>query len=755
MNPQELERAHSQLQAPGPAPSGRTNENLNWSHVKVSQELSRLILEKFRAHPLWLASMPVLLGSWGRGELTPKSDLDLLFAGPAETVFSLVTDLQNQGYRIRYRIPEDPGNWSIGVESADCLSLWQAAAETPEAEAQLAAQQKKIFSDRKVLRKILKDLLKERKQRALRFDSIESFLEPNLKYGAGGLRDLFQGRVLLALFPEKFETLGPEMDMMEYYTHFFLTVRQKLHFSGYSDVLAASEQFEIAKWFGYESHSEFMRQIQRGLARSHFYSEWILHKILSSNQKLEALQKKKFKKPQDLLGLLLKDSSILAQYRVRSSMDAFEFPIKARGEMLKKVLSSRTPDATLQAVFRSRLIDKICPRIRHLIGLVQHDQYHRFTADAHLLQACREVHKIEKKASHLGPMKSLHKRLSPSDWKILSWAALYHDLAKGLPGDHSELGEQWAKEDLKAFGFSSGFREEVAWLVRNHLELSTAAFRKNPHSPETWQALQDLGLDEKRLLRLALWTVLDIRATNPEAWNDWKAKLLLDLVEKILAGGTQNFLKLKKKLPAKLSAQVVDALDPQLFESFRAEVLEKDLKSVAHGEGSWVILKDSRRKLWIRFHERHDRPGLLSECLEKIYASGASIQHALVHTLPEVGVYDWFQVQTGKEPAQLLKLLNQLKASSVSAPKVQFMSIDFVSQSESEWVLSFRGLDQKGLLLGAALRLKELGAQIRSARVHTWGRQIEDLFHVEPLKKPSAEFLNELRDSLMKDSREN
>jgi [protein-PII] uridylyltransferase len=354
----------------------------------------------------------------------------------------------------------------------------------------------------------------------------------------------------------------------------------------------------------------------------------------------------------------------------------------------------------------------------------------------------------------LGPLAVWQKKLKPLDWKILAWSALYHDLAKGQKGDHSEIGEKWVHSDLKAFGFSKKFRDEVAWLVRHHLELSVAAFRKNPQSPQTWQDLADLDLRDGRLLRLLLWTAIDIRATNPEAWNEWKAKLLTDLVGKIQAGGTQNFLSLRKKLPKGIEGHVIEALDPQLFELFSSQDLKSDLISAAKDEMAFAVRKDARKKMWIRFSQKQDRPGVLSEVLEKIYAAGGSIQTALIHSFPEtesgLGVYDWFQVQTGKDPAQFLKLLQSLKTQSLAAPPaVQFMSIDFVSQSSTEWVISFRGVDQKGLLLAAAWNLKDLGAQVKSARVHTWGRQIEDLFHIEPLRSEAQVFLEQLRARLL------
>jgi [protein-PII] uridylyltransferase len=263
-----------------------------------------------------------------------------------------------------------------------------------------------------------------------------------------------------------------------------------------------------------------------------------------------------------------------------------------------------------------------------------------------------------------------------------------------------------------------------------------------------------LGLNEKRLLRLLLWTAVDIRATNPEAWNEWKAKLLSDLVGKILAGGTKNFLDLRRKLPKGLTGTVIESLDPQLFDLFSAKTLKEDLEMALKTDQSWAYRLDSRKKLWIRYSQTVDRPGILSEALEKIYSAGGSIQTALIHSFPadsgKLGVYDWFQVQTSRDPASFFKLLQQLRISEIKIPAAQFLKIDWVSQNSNEWVLSFRGVDQKGLLLAAAWNLKDLGAQVQSARVHTWGRQIEDLFHIQPLSHQEPQvFLEQLRARLL------
>lgn len=741
------------LKAPSMPPTGDLKSPVRFSCFQFSEQLSQELLKSLQQIKSWSSARPILLGSWGRGDLCPKSDLDVLFVGPEDQVQMAVKEIEERGLRLRYRVPENLNDWSVGVEEKDWLALWGARALDSASAMELKLQQEKIFGRAQNKKKILKVLSKERKERNDRFDSISNYLEPNLKYGGGGLRDIFQAQILIDLFSEKFSDSEYEKRVLEYYLGFFLTLRQKLHLAGFSDILVGTEQHSLAKWFGFETHHEFMRQIQRGISRVSFYSDWVMDQA-SETQKTK---KATLKTPKALLLALKKDPSVMTQHLVRRDLDRLfgkdgdlKVSVKTRFQFLESVLSVKASDEWLQSVFRSRLIDKLCPRMIRLVGYVQHDQYHRFTADAHILQACREMKRVFKKPKELGALKSLSQELTALDWKILSWTCLYHDLAKGIPAsDHSDLGLQWVKEDFKKAGISKNISEEVAWLVKNHLALSQAAFRKNPKSPETWQDLWSLDLDEKRLLRLAIFTAVDIRATNPEAWTDWKSKLMAGLVETLRSGETKNFLLVHRQLEkAGMDSRWLEALDRELFQVIKPQDLMQDLKLCVAAEGKWQIFRDRKKKIWVRFHQKQDHPGLLAQILSQLYSAGCSTMHALIHTVPEVGVYDWFQVQTQKDPTKLKKLLESLRAVEVAKPDIQFLDVQLISQGRDEWVVSFKGVDQKGLLLRAVQELKDLGCDIQSARVHTWGRQIEDLFHIKPLNISAQEFISQLRANL-------
>ncbi|MNS95576.1 PII uridylyl-transferase [compost metagenome] len=157
------------------------------------------------------------------------------------------------------------------------------------------------------------------------------------------------------------------------------------------------------------------------------------------------------------------------------------------------------------------------------------------------------------------------------------------------------------------------------------------------------------------------------------------------------------------------------------------------------------VLK-TKNEVWIRFHQKQDRTGLLSDYVGQLYSLGLGIRHASIHTLPNVGVYDWFQVVTSKDLNQLAKILENSQVQPKTPPQVKLHSIQLISQDENEWLISFKGPDQAGLLAATAKALSEVGLSIKSARVHTWGRQIDDVFTVKADPKGSASAIEALKE---------
>lgn len=764
------------LKPPGFVVSGDESRARELKPSEFSSCLQARLLARLSAHPSWTAAGPIALGSWSRGELAPKSDVDLLFVGDEEAVRKLTTDFGKQGLKLRYRMPEDPRDWTVGVEPFDILALIGAVPLEGSVTRELENQQAKIQANWKTTRKtILKAMLKEREARNERYDSISSYLEPNLKYGSGGLRDLEQALALKVLYPERFETEDDRhaFDVLDYYKKFFLLVRQKLHLAqGAGDLLTAPEQAPLAQWFGFKSPRDFMKEIQKGFSRVSFYADWAFEQVAASKPRLLKLHAVQLATPKDLFAALKADPSVLMQNRVRQCADRIF--AEARGQGGRKVSAARLkaldqlvgkeltsyidpskPEAPLVALFRARLIDHCVPEFRFIVGHVQHDQYHRFSVDAHILQALRELGRLRKNPKLAGQLASQLKQLTKAEWEVLSFACLYHDIAKGRQGDHSIEGIAIAQKDLTSFGKPAALVRDVTWIVEEHLILSSAAFKENPASPRTWAKLASRGVEKRRIPLLATFTIVDIRATNPEAWTPWKERLLNQVVTHLENPEATNAIEFARLMGAK--SDLVERLDSFLVSMVPPKTLAADLKTILANKDDVDFMPKivrTRGQTWIRFHSAKDHLGLFARYVGALVAAGLSIRHASVHTFEETGVYDWFEVKSEKSPKAISRLLHLALAASARAvgtrsvkSPVRFDVISLVSDANDEWVISFRGRDQAGALLQAAKSLFAQGAEVRWARVHTWGRQIDDVFGVKPLNEmPAWRFVELLRE---------
>jgi [protein-PII] uridylyltransferase len=704
--------------------------------------LEASLLKKLNELGDWQGCQPILLGSWARQELCPLSDLDVIFLGPDQKVLGFVEKVQEAGLRIRYRVPKDPKDWTVGVEPFDILALFGARALAKEGEEQLSLQRQSLQKNFKKIRKtLLRAVLVERKRRQKRLDSITNFLEPHIKYTPGGIRDIEQALALLQLYPEK--TAGTEhaLQILHFYKDFLLLVRQRLHAESSQDILAGAEQLEISKAFSFSGLSPFMKEVQRGLSRTFFYSEWLVESIKATQKKIQQVAKTPLKKPEDLMKALRKDPGILMQKKVRESLsDTFKRPAKKSRELalsaaqlrcVEQLLGPRSADSLVFATFNSRLIDKVLPAVKKLVGHVQHDQYHRFTADIHLQQACREFLKVRASSKELGPLAFLHKELSAKDWELVGWSCLFHDLSKGEGGDHSHKGAESVYKMLPRGFKSKSFQDDLSWMVENHLLLTSLAFKRSSMSSQTLKELQSHGVTTRRLQLLAVFTVIDIKATNPEAWTHWKGQLLRDFLMDLRSPDSLQRQKLLHVLETrfkKLPATTVDEFDSFLLHRIPVNTLVRDLESVYKvKEASLKIFKVAGRN-WVRFFEPHDRPGLLTEYVDRLHQVGANVLHASVQTLPGVGVYDWFQVQL---PRNKEKLLLHSKCGSGPVAKAIFEDLEITPMGSDDWMIRLKAKDQRGLLKYACYALGQAGANIKSARVHTWGLKVEDVFRIQ------------------------
>ncbi len=749
--------AREHFKKPGPESLGPAFSN--WLGQKLLERLSHI--------EAWRESQPIALGSWARSELSPKSDIDLLFCGPEEAVKTFMKSAQAAGLKVRARVPEDPLDWTQGVGPFDVIALLMAKSFDEPTEQLLLAQQAAILQRSSQWKKsLIKEMNLERRERTKRYDSITHFLEPNLKYGPGGLRDIQQALVVFSLFPDRFEGQEKVYELLLKNRNFLLSVRQALHLLGGSEILSASEQLELSSQFEFEDVKLFAREVHLTLDRISFFSDWSLEQVRLTKKERDSYRIEAGQKLGPLIHDLSDKPCLSQQWKIRGQVRdlwAIERPDdKQRGKWIQKYLNLEASEEFFRALFRSRILEQWVPDLARVKGLVQHDHYHRYTLDTHIHQGLKLLNRVYKRPKMLGGLQFILKNFSEDDWRIMTLTALYHDLGKGLGGDHSNKGVELVQRDFAKFGYSDKLTKEVSWLVENHLILSTAAFRRNPLDPSTWRWLHERGVEGERLRKLALWTWVDIQATNPEAWTTWKARLMEDLVKALESEEADRFrglLDMSRAKHLKLNREVLEKIDLGVLQSLPLTVLVKDLENATNSTTDLPLLvkRLSPHRTWVRFHRKQDRKGLFLEFVQSLYAAGCTILESTVRTLPEVGVYDWFLVKTSKSPAQLKKTVELISKNASTTPPakafshLKFDHIQLIETSDTEMLLSFRGKDQRGLLLAAAQALYGEDLEILWAKVHTWGKQVDDVFGVRAGQKAS-EVIERLKENWQQNS---
>lgn len=735
---QEIAEGLQGFQASGLWYSGSENEGIDFS-----QWIESRLLNRFSQNPEWSELGVVALGSWARHELCPRSDIDLLLFGDESKVLSFVTRVASEGVKIRYRIPQDLNDWTVGVEDFDILGILPARAITPHLNGELEEQKSMIYKKgERFLKSLIKAMGKERQTRHQRYDSISNYLEPNLKYGPGGLRDLQQALYVKNLFPHRFEDEEGELATrsLAQYCQFFLTLRRRLHLMGYGDSVTSGIQTELASWYLSPDLKTFMRDIQLGLGRVSFYADWVVERATASRGRLEKIKSQSLNKLSDCFAALAEDSSRLMQGRVRAKMESSDYKEVSGtliGRQLSRFFHIEQSEQYLVALFKAKVIDFCIPELQRVAGLVQHDQYHRYTVDAHLLQAIRVVKRLFIRPRLVGCLSTLVQQMTPKDWKILLWTALYHDLAKGLGGDHSTKGAALVKRDFIRMKLPLRLTVETAWMVERHLDISTAAFRMNPHAYSTWQKMHNKGISGDRLRRLTVFTAVDILATNPEAWSQWKEKLLMDFytgMSSPRAGKFVGLMEMAEQARVSLNLRFVNALDPAIPENIPNKILLSDIEALERSSNrdlDLLIWRPASGQFWIRFHSRQDRSGLFLGWTKTLFASGCKILQALVQTDDEFGAYDWFLVKSSRPSTQLKTWISLTNLEKVKVPNVKFERVKLISQDDKEAVISFRGRDRPGLLMVAAQAIAAEGCSIRWAKAFTWGRQVDDVFGIQ------------------------
>ncbi len=544
----------------------------------------------------------VAVGGYGRGELAPYSDIDLLFLLPykqtphteqvVELLLYLLWDLKLKiGHATRSVedcLRQAKSDLTIRTGLLEARYLW--------GEEGLFRELKKRF-DSEIVRgtaaQFVEAKLAERDQRHRRVGDSRYQLEPNVKEGKGGLRDLHT-LFWLAKYIYRIDDVAKLVDLgvlsaeesqrFARAQSFLWTVRCHLHFlAGRAEErLTFDLQGEIGRRMGYTDHAG-SRGVERFMKHYFLVAKDVgdLTRIFCAI--LEADQQRKRRLSwvrwgvgrRGLDGFVLDGERLtipsddffktepvallrLFQIAQQSGLDIHPKALRRASQCLRLIdaklredpeanrlfleilTSPKDPETALRRMNEAGVLGRFIPDFGRVVAQMQYDMYHHYTVDEHTLFAIGILHKIE--TGLLKDELPLATALAATvcSRRALYLAVLLHDIAKGRGGDHSVLGERVALKLGPRLGLSAEETETVAWLVRWHLLMSGTAFKRDIGDPQTIGDFVGHVQSPERLKLLLILTVADIRAVGPQVWNGWKAALLRDLYHRaveVMSGG--------------------------------------------------------------------------------------------------------------------------------------------------------------------------------------------------------------------------
>ena len=537
-------------------------------------------------HAAWALAA---VGGYGRGELHPASDIDILLLVPqppdtagSAAVEELVTFLWDLGLEVGHSVR------SVEQCREECVG--DVSVMTTLLEARLLAGDAALFARMRAalapehiwpVKQFFEAKVREQTERHLKAHDTAYNLEPNVKTGPGGLRDIqtiawvakrhFGTDSLDGLATHGFLTLA-ELRRLRQAQAFLWKVRFGLHtLAGrHEDRLLFDHQLRLAQIFGYEDASytlaveQFMQRYYRTVMDVSLLNELLLQlfreAILSEsepprplnarfqvrNGSLEAVSEEVFARvPSSLLELfaLLQQNPEVRGVRA-STMRAVaknlwlideEFRQNPRHHRLFLEIL-RSPVGVTHELRRMNtygVLGRYIPAFGRVVGRMQYDLFHAYTVDAHTLFVVSNLRRFAiPRYDHELPEASRVMQSLPKS-EVAYLAALFHDIAKGRGGDHSELGAVDAEAFCLEQGLSQYDARLVAWLVRHHLELSITSQKQDINDPQVINAFARKVGDETHLDYLYVLTCADVRGTNPKLWNSWKATLFRDFYQRV------------------------------------------------------------------------------------------------------------------------------------------------------------------------------------------------------------------------------
>jgi [protein-PII] uridylyltransferase len=777
----------------------------------------------------WRACVPadagldlLATGGYGRSEQYPFSDVDLLVLGGSDAQRANEAAL-GEFFAALWDLGLKPGT---AVRSlADCVQACREDVTTLT-----ALTEARLLSDSPAVLDAIEDALRseglwpaadyfEAKRgewigRHARYHDTANNLEPNLKEGPGGLRDLhtltwLARRIYRVPGLEALVPLGllgaDEESTLKRDWRTIARLRFGLHLvaNRREERLRFDHQKPLAARLGYKDEASdnlAVEQMMQTLFRAAQTVQCISERLL---QRFEEQLAGRVERVPVAPGFALVNGYLQreASGPVRSALEAFAVfatwaactdarglhseTARAMAESLPRLLPCDQQDGDTRAMFLSLLqgpqpvetlarmahlgvLGRYLPAFAKVSGRMQYDLFHVYTVDQHTLAVLRIMASFVQGSDERFPKaKSVHDRLK-QPWLLLV-AGLFHDIAKGRGGDHSLLGAV----DVREFGATHRLKdadiELLAWLVEQHLLMSTTAQRQDISDPAVVERFARAVGDRTRLEFLYLLTCADIAGTSPKLWNTWKERLLADLydatrlafrrglehrvdAEARVAEARAEVRALLADIDDEALVRVFDEFPDESFLRYRPEQLATQARAIlSHGDPAQpLVIVRPQGEAFEVFVYSPDRDGLFATLTATLDRLGFSVAVARIVTSTSGMSLDTFQLlpihDTGEAPdaraAHASRVLREMlsrpattlhpprRAMAVAlkhfrvSPRVEVR--DMGDGARTQLVLI--GTDRPGLLADIARVLREHGLRVHDARIATFGERAEDLF---------------------------
>ena len=799
----------------------------------------------------------VAVGGYGRGELHPCSDIDLLILVPESPpeewtgkVESLVGFLWDSGLEIGHAVRNLQE--CIHEATADLTTI------TNLTESRLIAGNDALFETLREAtspdhmwdsRTFFEGKWEEQQQRHRKYHGTAYELEPNVKESPGGLRDIqmigwvakrhFRARGLPDLVDHAFLTEHEYHSLMDGQL-FLWRVRFAMHLltGRHEDRLLFDHQLSLARHFGFEDKGanlaveQFMqlyyRQIKR-LGRLNemllqLFEENILHggddespvainsRFQSRRGYLEVTHEKVFERyPFALLEIFLvfqqnpwlkgvRASTIrlIRQYRKLIDED-FRDDIRARSLFMEILRQPHGITHVLRRMNRYGILARYLPAFGQIVGRMQFDLFHAYTVDQHTLFVVRNLRRVTvPEHYHEYPLCSEVMTRIPKP-ELLYLAGLFHDIAKGRGGDHSELGAIDARDFCLRHGLSAHDSELVAWLVKQHLLMSKTAQRRDITDPDEIHEFACKVGGQMRLDYLFLLTVADMRGTNPQLLNSWKFSLLSELYHaagEALKRGLENPVnpaewvrENQQEALTKINQAGLDSARAiKLWQNFPDEYFLRNqpediawetCQIMAHESDAPLVCAraDAERGSMTLLLYTPDRDYLFGLVMAVVNQLGLTVEEARINSTTNGYALDTYIVleESGETATSEWRTreIEQTLASAISDPEPSdfrvnrrmprriraFTTPTQVSFSQDELnnrtVLELVTGDRPGLLSHVGRIFEQHDIRVHTAKIATLGERAEDVFYIsdtrqQPLDDPErqANLRQALREAL-------